>query len=736
MSLVIVSSVNAGRAQAGQDIEWLDQFGSVGFDQAADVVADPTGAYVVGSVGDGSPFGTTGYVRRYGLDGALAWTQSLGAGFSDAFGVASYDGAVYITGRPRGFLQRRDAAGTLLWTRQISCCDAYGFDVAADATGVYVSGRIGAGALPGQTSAGFIDAYLQRYDHVGNLMWSRQFGTPGQDEAQGVSLSDGAVFVSGLTGGSLPGATSSGGFDGFVMRLDLEGNRVWTRHVGTADFDDAGRVAADTTGIYVVGRTGGALPGQTFVGEHDAYIRKLDPSGAEMWTRQFGTTYPDALGSVTTDATGIYVGGWTYGPLVLPVSERINAALARKYDHAGNVVWTYQFPRASFTHGVASDSTGVYVVGSAESALPGQTFLGFRDAFVSRLISFPNRAPVAVAGDDQIVGEGTTVALDGSRSTDPDSDLMTYEWTLLSSSGADIVLENASAAVASFAAIDEGVYNFRLTITDTSRASASDDVSVEVVNANPAVIILAPAPGAVYSVGALVTLEGTFGDSGALDTHTATWNLTAADATADVAGIVTEADGSGSVAGGHVFAAPGIYQVSLAVTDNDGGSTSTSTTVDGTDAFVVVFDPTAGHVTGGGWLDVPAGAYQADPSVEGRATFGFVARYERHADVPTGTTQFRFAVAGLEFLSRDYEWLVIAGARAKFKGNGTINSSGIFGFTLSAVDGDHPRGDGIDRFRLKIWDRDSGGLIFDNDVATSGEEATTAIGAGSIVIHK
>ena len=80
--------------------------------------------------------------------------------------------------------------------------------------------------------------------------------------------------------------------------------------------------------------------------------------------------------------------------------------------------------------------------------------------------------------------------------------------------------------------------------------------------------------------------------------------------------------------------------------------------------------------------------------------------------------------------------MVVAGARAQYKGSGTINNSGDFAFTLTAIDGQVNGGGGTDKFRIKIWDKVSGGVIYDNQ-AGAGDNAnlTTVIGGGSIIIH-
>jgi hypothetical protein len=109
----------------------------------------------------------------------------------------------------------------------------------------------------------------------------------------------------------------------------------------------------------------------------------------------------------------------------------------------------------------------------------------------------------------------------------------------------------------------------------------------------------------------------------------------------------------------------------------------------------------------------------------GKATFGFVSKYKKGADVPTGQTEFVFKAAGLNFHSSSYDWLVIADDTAKFKGWGTINGTGCYRFMLWAQDGDP------DAFRIKIWteEDDVETVIYDNGM-------NQPIGGGQIVVHK
>jgi hypothetical protein len=154
--------------------------------------------------------------------------------------------------------------------------------------------------------------------------------------------------------------------------------------------------------------------------------------------------------------------------------------------------------------------------------------------------------------------------------------------------------------------------------------------------------------------------------------------------------------------------------------------------------LLAVYDPSAGFVTGGGWIDSPAGACQISAFCQGavgRANFGFVAKYQKGATVPTGQTEFQFQAGNLNFHAESYQWLVVGGAKAQYKGSGTINGEAGYSFMLSAIDGALPGGGGADKFRIKITDG-AGNLVYDNQLgAADSADPATVIAGGNIVIH-
>ncbi|MGQ0796315.1 MAG: LamG-like jellyroll fold domain-containing protein [Methanobacteriota archaeon] len=279
---------------------------------------------------------------------------------------------------------------------------------------------------------------------------------------------------------------------------------------------------------------------------------------------------------------------------------------------------------------------------------------------------------------------------------------------------------------------DNGMFLATVTACDDDGGCTEDSIAITVLNLPPVVSITAPAPGSVFAVGTPITFSGTFTDAGLADTHSARWLIDSAT----VSGTVTEGDDSGTVTDTVPFAAAGVYQIALEVIDDDGG-VGTTDRVGEITAFVVIFDETAGFVTGGGWINSPAGAYALSPALAGRATFGFVSRYQKGADVPSGETEFQFRAADLNFHSTSYEWLVVSSARAQYKGSGRINGLGDYGFLLTVIDGALAGGGGMDKFRIKIWDKVTGEVVYDNQSGSDDfAEATATIASGSIVIHK
>jgi Tol biopolymer transport system component len=328
--------------------------------------------------------------------------------------------------------------------------------------------------------------------------------------------------------------------------------------------------------------------------------------------------------------------------------------------------------------------------------------------------------PVAEVNGPYSGVEGTPISLSAAGSQDPDGDALSFAWDL----DGDGQYDDATGPAASVTFGDNGVFGIGLKVSDPAGNTSTAATTVTVANVPPTVGAVT-VPSAPVPLGELVEVSAMFTDPGFLDSHTGSvqWNTGSAYVGAGITGSTVSLSDALPV---------GVYAVTLQVDDDDGG-VGRATATD----YVVVFDPSSGFVTGSGWIDSPAGAYTAEPTLGGRATFGFVSRYQKGAATPSGITQFEFQAAHFRFRSTSYAWLVVSGSRAQYKGLGTVNGAEGFGFLLTAIDGDVSGGGGLDRFRLKVWNVESDEVLYDNQLGADDSAAPlTVLGGGGITIHK
>ena len=246
--------------------------------------------------------------------------------------------------------------------------------------------------------------------------------------------------------------------------------------------------------------------------------------------------------------------------------------------------------------------------------------------------------PIASAGGPYKGTEGTSVTFNASGSSDPDGDELQYRWDFDGDGTWDTLW--SIDPTATYLWSDDSIGITTVEVTDGFTRSA-DTASVTVDNVAPTLTDIAGLTIDPIPVGSNIDASAVFADPGVADTHTATWDW------GD--GSVTVVDGATSLlSGSHTYQTPGVFTVKLRIADDDGGENESIF------QYVVICDPTAGFVTGGGWIDSPEGAYAADPTVTGKANFGFVSKYKKGADTPTGHTSFQFNMADLTFQSVDY----------------------------------------------------------------------------------
>lgn len=208
-------------------------------------------------------------------------------------------------------------------------------------------------------------------------------------------------------------------------------------------------------------------------------------------------------------------------------------------------------------------------------------------------ILLPNIPPTAHAGTDQTVNEGDTVLLNGTYEDPNPEDTHTFLWHLKSSTNGQSIPDAATKSL-TFMPNDNGVYTFTFTVTDNHGASGRDEVVVTANNVAPVARVDRLADETSAEIGtdvpvALIHLpvyfSGSFTDVGTADTHTAQihWGDAASSSS-----FSTFTDSTGGVTGrltqSHVYQQPGVLDITLNVTDDDGGVGSDTASITVVDA--------------------------------------------------------------------------------------------------------------------------------------------------------
>jgi len=298
---------------------WTKLLGTSDTDYASALTIGNDGAIYVSGYTSGNLDGQTNsgysdaFITKYNPDGTKVWTKLLGtSGYYDyAYGLTTgNDGAIYVSGYTYGnldgqtnsgsgdaFVTKYNPDGTKVWTKLLGTSNEDGGD--ALTTGkdgaIYVSG-----AISRNLDSGSGDAFIAKYNPDGTIVWTKLLGTSSYDYAYDLTTgNDGAIYVSGFTGGNLDAQINSGGsYDAFIAKYNPDGTKVWTKLLGTSGDDQAFALTTDNDGaIYVSGLTSDNLDGQTNSGTYDAFITKYQDAPPVTITLAVAPT------SVTEDGT-------------------------------------------------------------------------------------------------------------------------------------------------------------------------------------------------------------------------------------------------------------------------------------------------------------------------------------------------------------------------------------------------------------------------------------------------
>ena len=357
------------------------------------------------------------------IDPTLEWNTFLGAVGDDigANVAVTSGGEVYVVGYSHSsswgmperafvgsdaFVAQLDDTGAVVWNTFLGGSGTdIGHDIVADGSEIYVAGVSGASwGGPGLTVRSYSsgdDVFLAKLDDTGTLLWNTFLGGSGDERAIGIALDpSGDVYVAGdgdATWG-IPERSYSSGKDAFAAKLDFSGVLLWNTFLGGSGDDPGYDIAADGSGVYVVGDSSATwgTPERSYSAGEDAFAVKLDSSGTLLWNTFLGGSGDDDGRGIAADASGnvflVGSGSATWGSPVHSFSGSSNGFVV-KLDSAGTLVWN-TFLGASMhdndLDAIAVDARGdAYVVGHSWGSWgsPVRPYSSSADGFAAKLHS-------------------------------------------------------------------------------------------------------------------------------------------------------------------------------------------------------------------------------------------------------------------------------------------------------------------------------------------------------------
>jgi hypothetical protein len=500
--------------------QWVKAIGAAQNDVALSIVLDQNGNILI----TGHFFGPTDFdpgagvatltsngvrdifVLKLDPNGNYLWAKSMGS-TGDDFGNAiatDANGNVYTTGEFTGtadfdpgagtsnhtsngnvdmFIQKLDANGNFQWATNVGGVNPdRGFGITTDATGnVYTTGLFvgtvdfdpGAGAL--SLTSTQLDAFIQKLDANGNLVWAKSMGGSSWDVGQSISIdANGNVLTTGYfstTADFDPGAgvaniTATGGRDIFVQKLDADGNFIWVKKMGGSSDDFGYAIDTDAQGnVYSTGEfsstadfnPGTATLNLTSSGSSDIYYQKLDGNGNFIWAVKIGANSTDLGQSLTIDASGDIL---STGYFSSTVDFNPGTGVTNLVAVGGNTEVYIQ----KFASGNCQPTSAVDVQAACGTYtwINGITYTSSNN---TATYVIPN-----AAGCDSIITLNLTISIQSSSSTDIQSACGSYTWingiTYTNSNNiATYVIPNAAGC--------DSTITLNLTI---NQASVSNDV--------------------------------------------------------------------------------------------------------------------------------------------------------------------------------------------------------------------------------------------------------------------
>lgn len=274
------------------DLLWSRKMGDPKDEFATDIKQTQDGGFIIVGSTYSSPIDTAYsdvFAMKVDDQGFILWTQSYGGSdYDEAQSVLpTADGGFLIIGSTMSYgtvfksalAIKIDANGVQQWANIYAMTNSnyfYRGIIASDNNYVLVGGTYN---INGGTN---FDHYVVKINPSGTLIWAKRYGTPGPDFAYDVAeTNDHGYVVAGVTS-----TNTAGGADQNIFKIDGVGNLIWTKNYGSPQYDRPSKILQDQNGNYFIcGYTNISTTTTTI---NQMTLHKIDPAGNSLWVNRYG----------------------------------------------------------------------------------------------------------------------------------------------------------------------------------------------------------------------------------------------------------------------------------------------------------------------------------------------------------------------------------------------------------------------------------------------------------------
>lgn len=344
-------------------LSWSTYYGGSDNDYCNKIVNDPAGnSYIIGTTGSFDNIATIGsfqssynaigdvFVVKFNSSGARVWATYLGGSDGDyGLDITLTANNIYLTGYTAStdfptttgafqtnnnggfhdaFITKMDLNGQMVWSSYFGGTgDDRGYGISTDnSNNIVLTGLTSSNGMATNGSfqpaiGGSADAYLAKFTSAGNQLWCTYCGGNAYDQCAAVTCdANGDIYIAGATGStsniSTTGtaqAVKSGQDDGFVVKYNTAGQRIWGTYYGGSFMDGATSILVDSFGYVCVAGTTSSTnnisTGNSFQqsyggGNTDVFLLKLRSNGTRKWATYIGGNGIEKTPQLSSDTAG------------------------------------------------------------------------------------------------------------------------------------------------------------------------------------------------------------------------------------------------------------------------------------------------------------------------------------------------------------------------------------------------------------------------------------------------